>query len=330
MATGTTTWDTRLEEMHGLPPGGFGGTFADWVAALHPDDRATCIARVEQALADPGPYVLVHRTTWSDGSLHTIECRGVVLVDTDGHPTGTMGVAIDVTPREQLVQTLQRALLPQTLPTVPHISVAARYQAAETTANIGGDWYAVVALPGGRMGLAIGDVAGHGLDAVANMAAARFSVRALALNEPRPEVVLSQLSEVVRVFEGNAMITALYGILDPEARTWTYASAGHMPVVLRSAGSTRLLDDPVDPPLGVASSFRTRRVDLDSGSTLLLYTDGLIERRGRSIQRDLERLVDACTLAPAEPKALCDYVIDALLADQGNDDDVAVLAATIS
>src|SRR6476620_5280557 len=81
MASGTTTWDPRLEELHGLPPGGFGGTFADWVAALHPDDRATCIARVEQALADPGPYVLVHRTTWPDGSLHTIECRGMVIVD---------------------------------------------------------------------------------------------------------------------------------------------------------------------------------------------------------------------------------------------------------
>ena len=181
MASGTTTWDERLEEMHGLAPGGFGGTFEDWVAALHPLDRPECIALVEAALANPGPYRLLHRTIWSDGSEHVIECRGTVLTDRWGHPTGTTGVAIDVTHREQraaavdealareqqLVQTFQRALLPSALPSVPGTSVAARYRAAETEAEVGGDWYAVVGLPGDVLGLAIGDVAGHGLDAVA-------------------------------------------------------------------------------------------------------------------------------------------------------------------
>ena len=187
MASGTTTWDERLEEMHGLPPGGFGGTFDDWVAALHPDDRAECIARVETALAHPGPYVLLHRTTWSDRSEHYIECRGTVLVDDEGQPTGTTGVAIDVTGRERreaaviealaqqqnLVQTLEESLLPVVLPSVPGVSVSARHRAAETGTEIGGDWYAVIALPSGKLGVAIGDVAGHGLAAVADMAAAR-------------------------------------------------------------------------------------------------------------------------------------------------------------
>jgi PAS domain-containing protein len=86
MAAGTTTWDVRLEELHGLPPGGFGGTFEDWLASLHPEDRAECLARVERALASPGPYVLLHRTIWRDGSVHYIECRGTVLTDEVARP----------------------------------------------------------------------------------------------------------------------------------------------------------------------------------------------------------------------------------------------------
>ena len=108
--SGITTWDERLEEMHGLPPGGFGGTFEDWVAALHPFDRAECIALVEAALTNPGPYRLVHRTIWADGSEHVIECRGTVLTDSAGHPTGTTGVAIDVTTREQRAAAVSAAL----------------------------------------------------------------------------------------------------------------------------------------------------------------------------------------------------------------------------
>ena len=155
MAAGTTAWDVRLEEMHGLPPGGFGGTFEDWLASLYPDDRADCLARVERALADPGPYMLLHRTTWPDGSIHYIECRGRVLTDERGIPTGTTGVAIDVTDREhhkaatsealarehELVEVFQQALLPTSLPEVPNTKVVARYMAAQSDAGVGGDWY---------------------------------------------------------------------------------------------------------------------------------------------------------------------------------------------
>ena len=231
MAAGTTVWDTRLEQLHGLEPGGFGGTYEDWLAAVHPADRDECLARVEHALASPGPYLLLHRTTWPDGTVRWIECRGRVTVDGAGAPTGTIGVAIDVTEREDhgavvaeqleqeqcIVAALQQALLPSELPTVPGVSVAARYVPASGPAEIGGDWYAVVPLAGRALGLGIGDVAGHGLGAVADMANARFSVRALALTETEPECVLDRLDEVVRVFDDNVLITALYGIVDPDA-----------------------------------------------------------------------------------------------------------------
>jgi PAS domain S-box-containing protein len=345
MASGITTWDERLEEMHGLPPGGFGGTFEDWVAALHPDDRAECIALVEAALANPGPYRLVHRTTWADGSEHVVECRGTVLTDSEGRPAGTTGVAIDVTNRERraaavdealahernLVRTFQRALLPSSLPSAAGTAVAARYRAAETDVAVGGDWYAVVGLPDGLLGLAIGDVAGHGVDAVADMAAARFSLRALALTEPRPDVVLERLNQVVKVFEGDAMITALYGVLDPHERSWTYAAAGHPPVVLRcSDGRTRLLDEANDPPLGVATGFRTRQVQLEPGATLVLYTDGLVERRGEDIDAGLHRLADALTrYARLGPERLADALLARLGVVAGARDDIALIVVRL-
>jgi len=344
MATATTTWDERLEELHGLKPGEFGGTFEDWVAALHPEDRAECLARVEHALANPGPYVLQHRTIWADGSVHHLECRGMVLVDEAGEPTGTTGVAIDVTDRQrheaavtealmhqhEVVDTLQQALLPAALPQVRGTKLAARYLAAETSAAVGGDWYAVLALPEDRLGLGIGDVAGHGLYAVADMAAVRFSLRALALTEPAPEVVLARLNEVVRVFESDTMITAIYGVLDSRSREWTYATAGHCPALIRDRhGNTRLADERCDPPLGVAGAFRRHSTRVDAGSTLVLYTDGLIERRGELITTGLERLQEACHEGPADPDALCDYLSDVMFRDAAPRDDVAMLIVSI-
>jgi PAS domain S-box-containing protein len=344
MATASTVWNERLEELHGLKPGEFGGTFEDWLASLHPEDRAECVARVERALADPGPYVLQHRTIWADGSVHHIECRGMVLVDEAGVPTGTTGVAIDVTDRElqaaaatralveqhEVIDTLQQALLPATLPQVRGTSIATRYVAAQTSPAVGGDWYAVLPLPGDRLGLAIGDVAGHGLDAVADMAAARFSLRALALGEPAPENVLARLNDVVHVFESNTMITAIYGVLDPGAQEWSYATAGHCPAMLRDAeGNTRMLDERCDPPLGIAGSFRRHTTPAASGSTLVLYTDGLVERRTELITIGLERLRATCDEGPADPEELCDYLLDVMLRDAAPTDDVAMVVVSV-
>jgi hypothetical protein len=345
MASGTSTWDVRLEELHGLAPGGFGGTFEDWVASLYPDDRPECLARVERALANPGPYILLHRTIWPDGSIHHIECRGTVTTDANGAPTGTIGVAIDVTDREhqkadttaalarerELAEILQQALLPTSLPEVPGTTIAALYVAAQSGMAVGGDWYAALPLSDGRLGLAIGDVAGHGLEAVADMAAARFSLRALALTDPvAPEAVLSRLNEVVRVFDADAMITALFGVLDPAAHTWTYSSAGHCPVLLRMPdGTTRWLDEPSDPPLGVASTFRRRTTRVAPGSTLVFYTDGLVERRTESIVLGMDRLRRACESGPGAADALCTHLSEVMLADGFATDDVAIVVVTV-
>ena len=124
------------------------------------------------------------------------------------------------------------------------------------------------------------------------------------------------------------MITALYGVLDPHDCTWTYASAGHVPAVLRrSDGAARLLDAHGDPPLGFATGFSARQEVLEPGDTLLLYTDGLVERRLEGI--DLDRLRRACEQGPAEPESLCDHVLEALLGDNANMDDVAIVAVNL-
>jgi PAS domain S-box-containing protein len=290
-ASGITTWDVRLEELHGLGPGEFGGTFDDWLAAMHPDDRPECLARVQAALADPGPYLLLHRATWPDGSVHWVECRGRVLVGDDGEPSGTTGVAIDVTERErrrervarelaagrEVVDTLQQALLPTWLPTVAGVEVSSRYVGATGEVGVGGDWFAVAPAGTGRLGIGIGDVAGHGLPAVTEMAETRFSLRALAVGQERPDEVLTRLNEVVSIFQPEPLITAMYGIVDPVNRTFTFASAGHYPPVLRVAGQgARLVDVRPQPPLGVPATYRTTEVHLPPGSTLVFYTDGLV------------------------------------------------------
>jgi PAS domain S-box-containing protein len=344
MAAGTSRWDERLEELHGLPPGGFGGTFDDWLASLHVDDRDECVARVNQALEHPGPYVLLHRTTWPDGSVHWIECRGRVTVDETGAATGTIGVALDVTERVQhdaavaaelrethdAVEKLQRTLLPAQLPTVPGVQIAAVYRAARSTV-VGGDWYAVVPLADGRLGLGIGDVAGHGLAAVEAMASARFSLRALALAETRPGRVLERLGEAFTLFEPETLMTALYGILDPTNLVWSFASAGHCPPVRRSAdGEVAALEGPAQPPMGLAGGYTDDETPLGHGDVLVLYTDGLIERRGEPVTVGIERLCAALEHGPIEPAEIADHLAERLVDARSNDDDIAIVVVRIA
>jgi PAS domain S-box-containing protein len=341
--TGLTVWDARLEAMHGMAPGTFGGTFADWEASLYPADREACVAQVRAAMADPGPYVILHRTEWPDGSIHWLEGRGRVVTDDDGKALGSVGVVADVTEREErqaalarriaedhrLIQNVQRALLPTRMPRVPGIEFAARYEAAPGSA-IGGDWYAYVPLRGGRLGVAIGDVAGHGLSAVAEMAAIRFSLRSVSYLHDDPTEVLANLSELVRVFSPDTMVTALHGTLDPASQCFEFALAGHFPPVLCGPESCELVDVRADPPLGLGEKYQLHQVTLEPGHTLVGFTDGILERRTESISRSLERLATVAGPAPRDPDALCEHLMHEMLADLPTDDDAAVVAVRLA
>jgi serine phosphatase RsbU (regulator of sigma subunit) len=294
-------------------------------------------------MADPGPYVLLHRSEWPDGSIHWLEGRGRVVTDDDGKALGTIGVVVDVTDREEhqaaltrrivedhrLIQSVQRALLPVRMPQVDGIEFAARYEAAPGSA-IGGDWYAFVPLRGGRLGVAIGDVAGHGLSAVAEMAAIRFSLRSVSYLHDDPTQVLAQLSELVRVFSPDTMVTALYGTLDPQSGCFEYALAGHFPPVVCGPDECELVDVRADPPLGLGEEYASHTFTLRPDQTLVAFTDGILERRSEAISLSLQRLVATAGSGPRRPDALCDHLMREMLADVPNDDDAAVVALRLA
>lgn len=222
---------------------------------------------------------------------------------------------------------LQRSLLPPRLPSVPDAALAARYVPG-SEAGIGGDWYDVFTLPSGRLGLVIGDVVGHGLRAAVIMGRMRSAARSYALETEDPAVVLEKLDRKMTYFEPNAMATVLYAIFDPATDRLEMSLAGHPPPVHASgANPAALVEVPADLPIGANLATRPRRTSglrVAPGDVVCFYTDGLVERRGKSVDEGLERLCDAInpdTLA----EEMCVAVMDKLLAGEDPSDDVALV-----
>ncbi len=192
----------------------------------------------------------------------------------------------------QIAETLQRSLLPDRLPEIPGVALAARYVPATADVQVGGDWYDVVQLPGGLIGLAIGDVAGHGLPAAATMGQLRMALRAYALQDPSPVAVMSGVHQLVSQLPMAEMVTLMYLVFDPATRMLRFTNAGHPPALVIDNGTCVYLEDGLAPPVGVTAyaDYTEASQELSSGATLLLYTDGLVERRGVSIQEGLDRL----------------------------------------
>ncbi len=187
--------------------------------------------------------------------------------------------------RERAVaRTLQRSLLPETLPNPPGLRVAARYRPARG-GEVGGDWYDAFLLPSGSVAVAIGDVVGRGLGAAASMGKLRNALRAYALEFASPSGVLERLDRLIQILGPGEMATVMYGVIDPVHLTFRFASAAHIPPVVRDPdGSVRVRPVDVSAPLGavVAATFAENVEQLRPGSTLILCTDGLVERRHQS------------------------------------------------
>jgi serine phosphatase RsbU (regulator of sigma subunit)/anti-sigma regulatory factor (Ser/Thr protein kinase) len=235
---------------------------------------------------------------------------------------------------EAIASTLQRHLLPDRLPEVPALAMAARYRPSERAAQVGGDWYDAIVLGEGRVGLAIGDVVGHGVRAATLMGELRAALRAYAVIEPeRPGAALTLLNSLAARTHGHEMVaTLLYMVIDVDCGRASFASAGHLPPLLLSADRvTRLLTHPPLPPLGVDEhvSFENREIELDRGATVLLYTDGLVERRGESIDVGLERLREALGTGPAHLEELCSHILARAPGGARVRDDTALLAARL-
>ena len=228
-----------------------------------------------------------------------------------------------------IAETLQRSLLPDLLPEVPGVSLAVRYVPATADVQVGGDWYDVVQLPGGLIGMAVGDVAGHGLPAAATMGQIRMALRAYALQDPAPVAVMSGLHRLVSELAMSDLVTVIYLVFDPATRQLRYTNAGHPPALLISGGKSAWLEDGLSPPVGVTSeaAYTEASLELAAGATLLLYTDGLVERRRVSIQQGLDRLsLEAAAHASAGLEELCDHLLASLVEQELVADDIALLA----
>jgi serine phosphatase RsbU (regulator of sigma subunit)/anti-sigma regulatory factor (Ser/Thr protein kinase) len=228
----------------------------------------------------------------------------------------------------QIAQTLQRSLLPRRLPRLPGLSMAAWYiPAAEETA-VGGDWYDVIELGHRRLGLTIGDVAGHGMAAATYMGMLRSAVRAYALDIASPAEVLSKVARFADA-EHSRMATMIYATINLDTWAVDWARAGHpFPLLISPKHPPRFLTDVGGPPLGAGAGvdYEEQRVTLGPAETLLLYTDGLIERRGRTLSDGEAALTEAAVAAPDEPELMCRSVIQQLTEDISVPDDIAVLA----
>jgi serine phosphatase RsbU (regulator of sigma subunit) len=222
---------------------------------------------------------------------------------------------------------LQHALLPQSIPDVAGVEFAAAYRAGDEGVDVGGDWYSVIALPGGRFGFVVGDVSGRGVDAAAIMARARFTLRAYLLEGHAPAAALAMMSQDLDMVRDGHLVTVLVGVGDPARRTVTWANAGHLPPLVVDAGGARFAAAADRPPLGVApGEFAETTLEMAPGALLVAFTDGLVERRTEDIDAGLGRLAAAARVPEG---ALADWLPRMLAAQLGDGpatDDVAVLA----
>ena len=293
-----------------MPDGLTGGSLA--VVPLRVDGRLLGVLHVVAAV--PGRY--------EAADLRLLERVGERAALAIGHA--------QLRDRERrMAEILQRSLLPEALPDVAGVTLAARYLPSAKASNVGGDFYDAVALPGGGVGLIVGDVAGKGLRAASSTGQVRATMRAYAVEGLGPADVLERLDTLVA--EQWGMVTALYAVVDPAAGVITWSNAGHPPpLLLGAAGGAAYLEGGLSAPLGVQVGARpTADVPLTgAGTGILLYTDGLVERRRQSLDDGFAALRAAAAAAPADPEELCDRLVSGL-AGTGYQDDVALLAAKV-
>ncbi|MFI5668089.1 SpoIIE family protein phosphatase [Streptomyces sp. NPDC051704] len=302
---------------------------------------------LDQVQRSGKPRTAKNRTAPGGTSSYTVTCTPVEFPkaategDADAQHTGVLIHLADVSDHAEAVErlraserrqreaavTLQRSLLPQELEQPDDLRIAATYQPGGTEAAVGGDWYDVITLGAGRTALVIGDVMGRGVRAAAVMGQLRTAVRAYARLDLPPHEVLQLLDGLAAEIDASQIATCVYAVHDPNEGLLAYASAGHLPILVRDEdGTVRRAADPTGPPLGTGGWLHTSgTIALGPGSTAVLYTDGLVERRGEDIDEGVAALERALSGAQGTPAVICDRLMRALGVDADHDDDVAVM-----
>jgi PAS domain S-box-containing protein len=342
LTLGATSGGSRPDSLHPLPFGvGFPGRVAESREPLLANDPTP------EELADPALAKLDLDSVIGVPLITEGDVTGVLVVCASeprrfgAQDVGLLRLAADrvalgidharVYEREhRIAETLQRSLLPDRLPELPGLSVAARYLPAAAEAEVGGDWYDVIPVPGGGVGLVMGDVAGKGLLAASMVGQLRSALRAYALEGHPPQRVVHQLNRLVWTELGESqMATLIYLVLDPADGVVRWVNAGHLPPLLIGAeGPARFLEGGRSVPLGVMPfpSYEESSFSLDEGGTIVLYTDGLVERPGSNIDDGLALLTRILGGRAEDPSRLCDRLLRELVPEGGAPDDVAVLA----
>lgn len=279
-----------------------------------------------------------------DGRSILVSVHGEVIVDHKGRPELLRGSVQDITERRAaeealslaaanaeaaarehaIADQLQRSLLPQPTVELEHLEVATYYRAGVEGTQVGGDWYDVIELGAGRTALVVGDVMGRGVQAAAVMGQLRAAIRAYARLDLPPADLLEYLDGIVREFGQNQIVTCLYAVFDPAGRMLRLANAGHLPPILVSPDRvSQILWGAQDPPLGAGPFVLAQQdVKLEAGSSAVLYTDGLVERRGEDLELGVHALARLTSEVEETTTGMPERLVQALLPD-GPDDDVA-------
>jgi PAS domain S-box-containing protein len=337
-------WSPELYRIVGVEPGAAPPRPRDGslLGFEHPDDRGVIAEAVGAAIDSRAPFAFdVRVIRQHDGEIRDVTTTGIVLTDERGTVVGVRGATQDVTDRTRVersrqaalaalahqraaVAALQRVILPPTLPAIAGAELCAHYRAATRSEAVGGDWYDAFTTGDGHVVLAIGDVAGHGVECAALANQLRVSVRVRVGDGMGPGETLALLDQELP----DGFVTSWIASYDPATRIVRYASAGHLPAVLVRCGAARTAAGRTAPPLGggLVVAPAEEEVALQPGDLLVLCTDGLVERRGEDLALGLARLVHvAPTVADKEDPAHA--LVEHLAPDAA--DDVCVLTLRI-
>jgi serine phosphatase RsbU (regulator of sigma subunit) len=324
---------SHFEPVLDISPGGWLGRDPDRAAVIHDTGMHTLIIVPLKARGDIlGVSVFVrtdNRTPFTRDDLLLAEelgARAALSLDNARQYTREHSAAL----------ALQRNLLPRKLVGGDAVEVASHYVPSDMHAGVGGDWFDVIPLDGGRVALVVGDVTGHGINAAATMGRLRTAVRTLAYLDLPPDRVLARLDELVvrqAAEDGTAYditgATCVYAVYDAASRRCTVAVAGHPPpAIVEPDGGVMFPRPPEGTPIGLGlGSYRPLTLDLAEGSLIALYTDGLIETRESDIESGIGRLGSALTSAVMPLDDFCSTVVQLMTGDGPNEDDVALLVA---
>ncbi|HEX2315367.1 MAG TPA: SpoIIE family protein phosphatase [Thermomonospora sp.] len=353
--TGEVTWNDQLFTLYGLPPDAEPTTLRALPDHAHPDDDAVIGRFLRAVLHHHRSASAAFRLRRSDGITRHVRIVAEPVLDPEGHLLTVRGAYQDISAqhwtevalaatRDQLAHTeqqaaernrlarqLQRAIMPPTRGPIDAMGlhVVTRYRPAEKDHLVGGDWYDAVVLPSKQVMLCVGDVAGHGIEAATGMVVLRNALRGLATTGAGPAQLLTWLNLVAHHLTENVTATALCAVYDPATRVLRWARAGHLPPVLLRGLAAETLPMVGGLLLGALAEadYEEAELRLDPGDTLLMYTDGLVERRDRSLQESLSQLVETARLATGTLDQRLDHLLTHSNAD--TDDDTCLIGVRL-